>query len=123
MSSISLEKVQQCLQMNSYIFFVNKHYLNLKRCLKQDKRPLVHTHKPATKYPENISEAGFKCMLNARSMVNKKNELNVMVEDLDPHIIGLTESWANKDIADAELGLTGYIMFRRNRIGRKGGGV
>ena len=27
-----------------------------------------------------------------------------MVEDIDPHIIGITETWANKDISDAELG-------------------
>ena len=33
--------------------------------------------------------------LNARSIVNNKNELN-MVEDID-HIIGITESWANTD--------------------------
>ena len=46
-----------------------------------------------------------------------------MVEDIDPHIIGITESWANTDITDAELGLTGYVMFRRDRIGRRGGGV
>ena len=26
-------------------------------------------------------------------------------------------------ITDAELGLTGYVMFRRDRIGRRGGGV
>ena len=38
-----------------------------------------------------------------------------MVEDIDPHIIGITESWANTDITDAELGLTGYVMFRSNR--------
>ena len=50
--------------------------------------------------------------LNARGLVNKKNELNNIVEDTDPHIIGITESWANKDISDAELGLTGYILFR-----------
>ena len=61
--------------------------------------------------------------LNARSIVNKKNELNIMVEDTDPHIIGITESWAIKDITDAELGLTGYVMFRRDRVGRRGGGV
>ena len=61
--------------------------------------------------------------LNARSLVNKKNELNIMVEDIDPHIIGITESWANTDIIDAELGLTGFVMFRRVRIGRRGGGV
>ena len=56
-------------------------------------------------------------------MVNKKNELNIMVEDIDPHIIGITESWANTYISDAELGLTGYVMFRKDRIGRRGGGV
>ena len=67
------------------------------------------------KCPENISEAGNKCMcLNARCILNKKNELNIIVEDIKPHIIGITESWAYKDIADAELGLTGQIMFRRD---------
>ena len=43
-----------------------------------------------------------------------------MVEEINPHIIGIAESWANKDIADAELELTGYVMFRRDRIGRRG---
>ena len=38
-------------------------------------------------------------------------------------LIGITESWANIDITDAELGLTGYVMFRKDRIGRRGGGV
>ena len=46
-----------------------------------------------------------------------------MVKDTDPHIIGITKSWANTDITDAVLGLAGYIMFRRDRIGRRGGGV
>ena len=46
-----------------------------------------------------------------------------MVEDTDSHIIGITESWVNTDITDAELGFTGYVMFRRDRIGRRGGGV
>ena len=44
-----------------------------------------------------------------------------MVEDTDLHIyniIGITDSWTNKD-ADAELGLTGYVMFRRDQIGRR----
>ena len=82
------------------------------------------TDKPITKCPKNSAEAGYRCVcLNARSIVNKKYELNIMVEDIDPHIIGITESWANTDITDAELGLTGYVMFRRDRIGRRGGGV
>ena len=69
-------------------------------------------------------EVCHRCVcLNARSIVNKTNEINIMVEDIDPHIIGITESWANTDITDTELGLTGYVMFRRDRIGRRGGSV
>ena len=61
-----------------------------------------------------MSEAGYRCVcLNARGIVNKKNELNIMVEDIDPDTIGTTESCANTDITYAELGLTG----------RRGGGV
>ena len=75
--------------------------------------------KPLIKCLKNRSEAGHKCVcLNARSIVNTKKELNIMVEYIDPHIIGITESWANTDITDAELG-----MFRRYRIGRRAGGV
>ena len=46
-----------------------------------------------------------------------------MVADIDPHVTGLTESWGNKDIVDAELALTGYVMFRKDRRERRGGGV
>ena len=54
----------------------------------------------------NISKAEIKCVcLNARSIINKKNELNIMVHDTKPHIIGITESWTDNDIRDAELGL------------------
>ena len=82
------------------------------------------TDKPITKCTKNMYEAGYRCVcLNARSILNKKNELNIMVEDIDLRIIGRTESWANTDITNAELGLTGYVMFRRDRIGRRGGGV
>ena len=46
-----------------------------------------------------------------------------MVDDITLHIIGITESWANNDITYAELGLEGYAMFRKDRMGRRGGGV
>ena len=51
---------------------------------------------------ENSTTFGYKCVcLNARSIVNKRNEPNIMVEDIDPHIIGIAESWATTDISDA----------------------
>ena len=69
-------------------------------------------------------KAELKCVcLNARSIINKKNELNIMVDDIKPHIIGITESRAHNDITYAELGVEGYVMFRKDRIGKKGGGV
>ena len=49
-----------------------------------------NTDKPITKCPENTSETGYKCVcLNARSIINKKNKLNIMVQDIDPHIIAI----------------------------------
>ena len=46
-----------------------------------------------------------------------------MVADIDPHVIGITESWTNEDIVDVELALTGYVMFRKDRRERRGGGL
>ena len=44
-------------------------------------------------------EEGMKRVcLNATSIINNKNELNIMVDEIKPHIIGITESWANNDI-------------------------
>ena len=69
----------------------------------------------------STSKEEIKCVcLNARSIINKKDELNIMVDDIKPHIIGITESWANNDITDAELGLEGYAMFGKDRMGRRG---
>ena len=45
-----------------------------------------------------------------------------MVEDIDTHIIDITEYWDITDISHPELGLTGYVMFRKDRI-RRGGGI
>ena len=48
---------------------------------------------------DNSTTFGYKCVcLNARSIVNKRNELNIMVEDIDPHIIGITKFWVITDI-------------------------
>ena len=46
-----------------------------------------------------------------------------MIKDSNPYLIGITESWAITDMSDAELGMTGYVMFRKDKIGRNGDGV
>ena len=43
---------------------------------------------------------------------------------MDPDIIGVTESWAHSEVFDGELTLSGYDLFRKDRLlGRRGGGV
>ena len=41
--------------------------------------------------------------LNARSITNKRSDLDFMIAYIEPDITGITESWANKDMVDAEL--------------------
>ena len=70
----------------------------------------------------NKHELRYVC-LNARSIIKKKSDLDFMIADMEPDIIGITESWAHKDMVDAELMLSGYVMFRKDRQERMGGGV
>ena len=87
---------------------------------KAQRSTTTNTH--PKKFSPIISNNELKCVyLNARSIVNKKSELDIMVADIDPHVIGIIESWANKDIVDTELALTRYVMFRKDRRERRGG--
>ena len=63
-------------------------------------------------------------MLNARSLVNKIDLFQSTVYNHNPDIIGITETWCNTNVLDAELQLTGYEFFRCDRkTQNKGGGV
>ena len=46
-----------------------------------------------------------------------------MADDTQPDIIGITETWTKPDMGDAEFGLAGYKMFRKDRLVKRGGGV
>ena len=67
----------------------------------------------------------LSCMyLNARSLINKMHTFEAWVHDVDPDIIGITESWAHSGIFDGELMLPEYDLFRKDRqVDRQGGGV
>lgn len=48
--------------------------------------------------------AEFVCYYtSARSIVNKLEKFCILVEDLQPDIIGITETWGNNSISDALL--------------------
>ncbi|CAH8623495.1 unnamed protein product [Schistosoma bovis] len=63
------------------------------------------------------------CYTNARSLRNKTSELSLMVQELCPDIIVVTETWFTVDI-DCSPFIAGYICIRSDRVSsRKGGGI
>ena len=65
----------------------------------------------------------LKCFLvNARSLVNKVEEMKCHVYEHDPDIIMITETWAKEHIGNAYLQLEGYEISRNDRNHKKGGG-
>ncbi|GAB0175694.1 hypothetical protein GRJ2_000034600 [Grus japonensis] len=79
---------------------------------------------PAT--PANKSAslgAQLKCLYtNARSMGNKQEELEMCVCLQGYDLIGITETWWDSSY-DWSVGMEGYRLFRKDRQGRRGGGV
>ena len=58
--------------------------------------------------------------------MNKFEQFETYVHDLNPDIIGITESWTASHIGlfDSELTIDGYDLFRQDRpVDRDGGGV
>ena len=62
-------------------------------------------------------------MINARSICNKIHYLKAYVDDCNPDILALTETWGNKALIDGLITPKGFTLFRRDRLSRKGGGV
>ena len=118
-------RVRMCLRVCVHVNVSNNFVLMLTHVVSLSKKAQkVQADSGCKGIQGNTSKAELKCVcLNARSIINKKNELDIMVDEIKPHIIGITESWANNDITDAELGLEGYVMFRKDRMGKRGGGV
>ena len=60
---------------------------------------------------------------NANSIVNKMSEFRERVNTGVYDIIGITETWTNESINDAELNIDGYNMYRKDRSKLRGGGL
>ncbi len=68
-------------------------------------------------------EDKLKCaLLNARSMMNKRDELESFKYDVKPDIVMITESWGRSEVEDVELKIPGYNLFRNDRKHSTGGG-
>ncbi|XP_072041144.1 uncharacterized protein [Amphiura filiformis] len=61
--------------------------------------------------------------LNTRSTKNKTVDLQAIVYSLDYDVILITESWLNSTIPDSFILPSGYVVYRNDRTGTRGGGV
>ncbi|PKU36680.1 adaptin ear-binding coat-associated protein 1 [Limosa lapponica baueri] len=59
---------------------------------------------------------------NAHSMGNKQEELEAIVQQENYDIVAITETWWD-DLHNWSTAINGYQLFRRDRQGRRGGGV
>ena len=78
----------------------------------------------------NIDKIACLYLIGCRSVINKRDELELYIIENKLSIIDVTESWANCDIGDSGLNLEGYELFRKDRDiknekgnDKKGGGV
>ena len=63
----------------------------------------------------------LKCWtLNARSLGNKMNDLQIITNEEKPHLISITETWASAEKGAAFYHLPGYATYRKD--GREGHG-
>ena len=69
------------------------------------------------------TSAHLKCVYtNAHSMGNKQEELEAMMKQENYDVVAVTETWW--DVShDWSVPVDGYKLFRRDRQGRRGGGV
>lgn len=81
------------------------------------------TKKNRNKKANTAIQGKLKCILiNARSIINKKDELETVVFEKNPDVIMITETWANEKHSNGELSLKGYDCHRKDRIETERGG-
>ena len=70
-----------------------------------------------------MREAQLKCVYtNACSMGNKQEELEAIVKQASYDLVAITETWWDHS-HDWSAAMDGYKLFRKDRQGRRGGGV
>ena len=75
----------------------------------------------------NVNKNKFLRVLyfNARSIRNKINELKALIAVENIDVIAISETWTNFNTRDykGEFELSGFQLFNKDRINKRGGGV
>ncbi|KAK4815791.1 hypothetical protein QYF61_007231 [Mycteria americana] len=83
----------------------------------------LKARKGCSSMKEARTTAQLKCLYtNARSMGNKQEELEAIVHQENYDMVAITETWWG-DSHNWSAAMDGYKLFRRDRRGRRGGGV
>lgn len=92
---------------------------------KADKKKLIKNKK--TRKAIHKESDSLKCLyFNARSIMNKLDELELYLTQEKPDIVGITETWTFEDVQDSEIDMEGYTLLRKDRVvgdKMRGGGV
>ena len=83
---------------------------------------------------DQVNQKGFHCAhLNCRSLYNKIDVINHLLQDIDQklHVLGLSETWLSENMPDSFISIEGYDITRLDRTWlqtqsntvKKGGGV
>jgi hypothetical protein len=60
---------------------------------------------------------------NARSILNKKEELEVIISQCSPDVIMITETWLSNIVPDEVVNIPKFNLVRKERPVGRGGGV
>jgi len=62
-------------------------------------------------------------LTNANRILNKFDELLLLLSSESIDIVAVTETWLSDEIPDSVVSINGYVVIRRDRITGIGGGV
>ena len=80
--------------------------------------PEINHHLSCTAIPH-----GTILLIIARSVCEKRDDLEHLVESTSPFLIANTESWLNRKVADSEVSFQGCRLSPSDRTVSQGGGV
>ena len=111
------------LILNTSSFFACFHYLNTNLALMELCGTSQDEHSTVSPIEFFFSKPAALCHLNVQSLMSKQDELELTLTIAQrPVIPGLSETWLDGSVTDAEVSVPCYATYRRDR-GSRGGGV
>ena len=109
------------ISFDKYLFSV---VLLLSNDIELNPGPAIGTSPVEHPSPILLKAKGLKIAhLNVCSLINKMDELKLLMAPKSLDVLTISESWLHSNIEDDEFNLPGYSCVRRDRDGRRGGAL